>query len=482
MGPHEGHCPSRGRKRRCSMPRISTYYLPGLAVEDCSIEVPLDWGDPEGSEKLSLFYRVVCAPKNVGRDLPLLVYLQGGPGGEAPRVSTLATERWLADAVEHFRVVLPDQRGCGRSSRVDGALIEAVGAAATARGQDAARAQADYLKRFLADSIVDDFDYLRRVAFGGRTWVTLGQSYGGFLTLCYLSRHPEGVAAAFVGGGIPYIFGSAADVYAHTFVRMAAKTRDYYRLYPDDEKRVALVADCLAAGDVRLPDGSPFTVERLQAAGSRLGMKPYAEDLHNLFDLAFIDGDGSCEAALAAVGGDPSRVRLHAGFLEKALALTSSANRPLYWTLQELIYANGHGCAPAGWAAAHEAARRPEFLADARPLMFFGEAAFPWMFEEDPALAPFFAAEKLLMEDTDFGDVYDADALAANEVPLYAAVYFDDAYVDSGLQLETLGRVGSSHAWVTNEFQHDGLHEGPVFKHLFDEALDRGDLESVFGR
>ena len=55
----------------------------------------------------------------------------------------------------------------------------------------------------------------------------------------------------------------------------------------------------------------------------------------------------------------------------------------------------------------------------------------------------------------------------------------DSAYVDSGLQLDTLSRVGASHAWVTNEFEHDGLHGSMVFKHLYEEALNRGDLAEV---
>ena len=63
---------------------------------------------------------------------------------------------------------------------------------------------------------------------------------------------------------------------------------------------------------------------------------------------------------------------------------------------------------------------------------------------------------------------------------LQAAVYFDDMYVDSGLQLDTLSRVGNSHYWTTNEFEHDGLHGSTVFKHLYTEALNRGDLEELF--
>lgn len=105
---------------------------------------------------------------------------------------------------------------------------------------------------------------------------------------------------------------------------------------------------------------------------------------------------------------------------------------------------------------------------------------FPWMFEQEVALRPFKPAMDVLMESTHFGTIYDADQLARNEVPLQAAVYFDDMYVDSGLQLDTLSRVGNSHYWTTNEFEHDGLHGSTVFKHLYTEALNRGDLEELF--
>lgn len=485
------------------MALLTSYYLPGLYVEDHSISVPLDWRgtspaalagtgenvthlarqsaalapDPAfAGRTIKLFYRTLCLPENVDRDLPLLVYLQGGPGGAGPRILGPTTDGWIAEAVKHFRVVLPDQRGTGRSSSVNGHTMRKVAQAAAEAGVSPARLQADYLKRFLADSIVRDFEYLRLAEFGGSRWVTLGQSYGGFLTLTYLSTFPTGIAASFTCGGIPHVPADAAEVYAHTFPRMEAKTRVYYARYPEDAKRVSLVANRLSAGDVRLPDGSPLSVRRLQLLGSGLGMKPAPERLHNLFDLAFVEGDGSAEAALAAAGGDARKVALSQGFLYQVMELTATPANPLYWTLQEFIYADGELQKPINWAAAHEAAKHPAFAEDARPLMLFGEAMFPWMFEEDPALIPFKEAMDVLMNDRSFGSIYDQEQLAHNEVPLQAAVYFDDLYVDSGMQLDTLSRIGRSHAWVTNEFEHDGLHGNVVFKHLLSEARNRGDL------
>lgn len=82
------------------------------------------------------------------------------------------------------------------------------------------------------------------------------------------------------------------------------------------------------------------------------------------------------------------------------------------------------------------------------------------------------------LSDTHWGTIYDAAQLAANEVPLRCAVYFDDMYVDSSLQLDTLSRVGNSHAWVTNRYEHDGARaSADVFAHLYQEAMDHGDLD-----
>lgn len=446
------------------------YYLSGLFVQEGSIPVPLDWAHAEpgswtpeknsGDPVISCFYRTICAPEHIHDDLPLLVYLQGGPGSAGPRPLGPTGDGWIAEAIKHFRIVLPDQRGTGRSSAIDSHTM-----CALAHPHD----QAAYLKHFLADSIVRDVEHLRRTVFGARSWVTLGQSYGGFLTLAYLSAFPEGLAASFTTGGIPHVPVDPTEVYAHTFPRMKAKTESFYEHYPQDRDRVAAIADRLAQGDVTLPGGDPLTVERFQTLGADLGRQNGAARLHWLLDTAFLEGDGAVPTRGTAVLSD--------AFLEGVRAAT--ATTPLYWPLQEFIYADGD-CAPIRWAGQRVRDRHPEFRTDARPLLFTGEAIFPWMFDQEQALKPFAPAVNLLMEDRHWGRLYDQDRLASNSVPLQAAVYFDDLYVDSGMQLDTLSRVGSSHAWVTNQFEHDGLHGNQVFAHLYREALGRGDLEHLF--
>ncbi|MFB4294018.1 alpha/beta fold hydrolase [Nonomuraea sp. ATR24] len=416
----------------------ATYTIPGMRVRDHEVAVPLDWSAPDRGT-ITVFARELADPVRDREDLPCLLYLQGGPGGKGPRPT--GRDGWLGHALRTHRVILLDQRGTGRSSRIDGRLMSGLTAE-----EGAAR-----LALFRADSIVADAEHLRTTVFGGRRWSTLGQSYGGFLTLTYLSRAPEGLSACYVAGGLPALEPDAAEVYRRTYPRVAAKNAAFYRRYPHHAETAARLADRLAEGDVRLPDGDTLTVRRLQSLGLDFGMKPGFERMHWLLD----------EAA-----GLPET------FLHQVLARSSYADNPLFAALQESIY--GHGPGATAWAAEAERARRPEFAETARPLLFTGEMIYPWMFEEIRALRPFRGAVELLAGRADWPPLYDLDRLAANEVPLAAAVYFDDMYVDSGLQLDTASRVGNARAWVTNEYEHDGIGDERVFARLTELVAEQG--------
>src|SRR5699024_7487623 len=135
-----------------------------------------------------------------GAHLPRLVWFQGGPGSRADRPGMFSG--WLGRALADFRVVLLDQRGTGRSTPADAATIPALGDATT---------QADYLACLRADAIVADAELLRRELQGEEPWTVLGQSYGGFITTCYLSQAPEGLAGAMITAGLPGLRTSAED-------------------------------------------------------------------------------------------------------------------------------------------------------------------------------------------------------------------------------------------------------------------------------
>lgn len=406
-----------------------------VLARDLWTDVPLDWDEPDG-ETIRVFARELVDARRAHERLPLLVYLQGGPGGKSPRPT--GREGFLAPALERFRVVLPDQRGTGRSTPLDGESFGRLDAAEQARR----------LALHRADSIVRDLEAVRAAHYGGEPWWTLGQSYGGFLTLHYLSVAPEAITASAIAGGLPSLDPSADAVYARTYPRVLAKNAAFDRRFPHLADRIGRVADHLEAHDVRLPDGDRLTVRRLQTLGFDFGMAVGFDRVHWVFDEAWADA---------------SETRLSTTFLAEVQRLTGFERTPLFIALQESIYGEG----PTAWAAERARAAHPAFDPAARPLRFTGEMVFPWMFEEIRALRGFRAGVELLAESRVPIPLYDAARLAANEVPVHAAVYHDDMYVDAGLSLDTVARVGGLEAWITNEFEHDGLHRGEVAERLF---------------
>ncbi|MFC6931531.1 alpha/beta fold hydrolase [Actinomadura yumaensis] len=158
-----------------------SFRRPGYACTDHFLDVPLDHADP-GGPTIRLYAREVVAPGRQDDDLPWLLYLQGGPGNKAPRPGA-SPAAWLGRALRDYRVLLLDQRGTGRSTPANRQTLPAAPADAAA-----------YLRHFRADSIVRDAELLRRHLIGDRPWSVLGQSFGGFCTVTYLSLAPEGSA------------------------------------------------------------------------------------------------------------------------------------------------------------------------------------------------------------------------------------------------------------------------------------------------
>ncbi|MET9435044.1 alpha/beta fold hydrolase [Streptomyces sp. NPDC006551] len=418
---------------------------PAYATVDHVFSVPLDHRTPDGPA-IEVFAREVADPARVGEQLPWLLYLQGGPGGKSPRPSA-ASPGWLSQALKTHRVLLLDQRGTGRSTPVT---------ARTASRFTSPDRLAAHLAHFRADAIVADAELIRRRLCGDTPWETLGQSYGGFITLTYLSQAPEGLRACYVTGGLPGLTATADDVYARTYPRVRDRVLDFYARYPEDGPRLRKIADLLDAGDVRLPNGDRLTSRRLRTLGLALGMGDGFERIHWLLDEA-LDGDGE----------------LSDTFLHQTMALTGFTDNPLFAVMQESLY--GQGAGPTDWAASRALADFSEFAEDADPLLLTGEMIYPWMFRDITGLRPFAEAADLLARRTDWPPLYDPHRLAANQVPLAAVVYHDDMYVDAGLSLRTAREVGSTRVWVTNEWEHDGVTAsgGRVLARLMDLAAGR---------
>jgi pimeloyl-ACP methyl ester carboxylesterase len=411
---------------------MPSFRQPGTVLTDHYFEVPLNHGDPEGP-KITVFAREVVAIENAARkagDLPWLCFLNGGPGRAGPRPT--GRDNWLDRALRDYRVLLLDQRGTGRSTPANRLTLAGLGSP---------DAQAEYLTKFRADSIVADAELIRTRLTGGAPWSVLGQSFGGFCAVTYMSLAPDGLAEAFITGGLPGLSASADDVYLATYPLAAAKNAAHYVRYPGDVELARRIAAYLAKKEVLLPSGAPLTVEAFQAIGQCLGTTTGSQELHYLLDEAF-DGD-----------------EISDDFRYRAESMLSFSSGPLYALLHEACYAQQ---APTRWAAQRIRERFGAFNAKAAldgsdPVLFTGEMIYPWMFQTDPVLRPLAEAADILARYDSWPRLYDQARLSVNDVPAAAVVYYDDMYVPQQYSVETAGQIRGLKRWVTSEYEHDGL-------------------------
>jgi len=97
-------------------------------------------------------------------------------------------------------------------------------------------------------------------------WTVLGQSFGGFCTVTYLSFARTASARRSSPAACP-ARGDADDVYRHTYRTVLAKNAAHYERYPSTWPGLSGAA-YLADHDVRLPDGAPLSVQAFQSAGT----------------------------------------------------------------------------------------------------------------------------------------------------------------------------------------------------------------------
>ena len=183
----------------------------------------------------------------------------------------------------------------------------------------------------------------------------------------------------------------------------------------------------LVAEDVRLPSGDRLTSRRLRQLGDALGMSDGAEKLHYLLELP---------------ADSPA-------FRHDVEAASPFSRNPLYAIVHEASWADG---AATRWAA--ERLLPDEFRET--PELFTGEHVYPWMFEDYAALAPLREAAEILAEH-EWPRLYDPARLAANEVPVAAAIYVEDMYVERAFSEETAAHIRGLRAWITSEYEHNGL-------------------------
>lgn len=403
----------------------STVFLPDVAVREHEIEVPVSREDASLG-KISVFCRELSADDS----LPAIAYFQGGPGKPGPRMLM----DWIPEALKRYRVFLMDERGTGRSHKIDRTTPE--------------RITADMLAHLRPPDVAADAEAMRQ-HLGLEQWDLLGNSFGAACAGAYLSYFPDGLRRVHLAGTVPE---PEMDVDAFnrlTFQLLAARQQQLFDAIPWIKGRVEEVADHLDNHDERMPTGERLSSTRMKMAGVLLGEEDDFARLANLF-----------EAPFTTSGGEK---RLRGDFLAQLGSIISLETMPLWAAIHETVMAR------PGYAVNWSADRiwREEFY----DLPLLGNHFFRTHFEEDPALIPFYEAVDQVHHRTDLKA--QAQDMSANTVPAAAILYEKDVFIPYELTARSARKTPNLQVWTHSEWFHDGIwaHGAEVARGLF-ERLD----------
>ncbi|TKX24584.1 alpha/beta hydrolase fold-containing protein 13 [Elsinoe australis] len=433
-----------------------TYQVPGkLLITEHHFLVPKDHHNPS-SGTLRLFARSARRaasfanplPDDNTKPLPWMLWLNGGPGQSCPPPQHYPFTDPLLD--RGYQVLILDQRGTGLSTPVT---------ASTLGQRGDVDVQARHLKLYRADSIVRDCEAIRFALAaqlpagsmqGLEKWSIFGQSFGGFISVTYLSFYPEGLRESFIFGGLMPLVEGPDEVYRRLYRVLRRRNEVYYAKYPEDVERVKSIVKFLGRwgdGRVKLPSGGSLTGRLFLALGIGFGMHRRIDSVHDLVLKAALDIEmfghltrGTLSTLEASLGWDDCLI---------------------YSILHEPIYTNG--TAPRWSAHRVKEEEYPEFslkrLDSDDPLYFTGEMVYPWMFDDCFELAKVKPVAEKLAADSDWPPLYDLEQLAKNEVPVYAAAYVEDMYVDIDFSRETAAAIKGCKMFSTNVYYHNAIRE-----------------------
>lgn len=500
-----------------------------VAVTEHMISVPINRGG--GSKRIDLYFSIVeilkdndwqwwkslqgmnprqratayVAKASITNADDMMLYLEGGPGFGAPTpIAGLSLDSsWASKAISHYsRIVLMDQRGTGRSTPItkqrleqdfpdlfalddkDSSELPSLQELVEAfpeehdKVQNALQEATDFMAQFRADNIVRDAEDIKDALMlpasndDSRPYgCALGQSFGGFCLMTYMSQIAHPPRICLLTGGIAPMLTPVYNVYDAAWDRVKDRSLRYYDMYPGDIEVVKKIVQTLLEKPANLPSGSKLTARRFLQLGLSLGGSPSSfASLHQLFSAAFLNP------------GDTESPALTRAFLKAMDSEQCFDDHPLYFLMHESIYANDSKNSPTDWAAhrAYEArVKTPsEFdyrltsalQSNARPTLFFAEMVFPWMADGDFAEVSGVGMRSLahaLAKKTDWGPLYDKmhmrRVLEDGSISrAAAAVYYEDLYVDFDASMKVAKRGGpleKCKVYVSNEYQHSGVRD-----------------------
>ena len=81
----------------------------------------------------------------------------------------------------------------------------------------------------------------------------------------------------------------------------------------------------------------------------------------------------------------------------------------------------------------------------------------PWMLDDYKSLRPFKKAADIIAKKQNWPLLYDEEKLKKNKVPIAAAVYTNDMYVDREFSTELADIIPNMIVWETEFFEHNAL-------------------------
>lgn len=408
-----------------------------MRTREHTFEVPWDRDNP-GLGTFELFARELYTDVS----LPPLLFLQGGPGNPAPRVM----QGWIPEALKHYRVFLMDERGTGRSGKIDMTTPELI--------------RTEIISKLRCPDVVADAEDLRRY-LGFEKWDVLGNSFGALCTGSYLSIAPEGIAHAHLTGALPQLGWTADEYNTTTLDLLEGRIGEFYSAVPFAEQRVREICHHLDNSDERLPTGERLSSQRFRFVGVALGEEHGFHHLAMLLEQPFHHSGGA--------------KRLRGDFLATVSSYVGLQVNPLWAVLHETLF--GAPDQPAtNWAAQRAASGRPGFALDAdptdsaEPFYLLGNHFFKHHFDEDPALQPFRSVVHEMADKTDWSLVFDAEQLAMNPVPAAVALYERDMFVPFDHAMDSARQIRNLGVWTHPRWDHDAiyLHGEELFRAVFD--------------
>ena len=393
------------------------------------INVPLDYQNPKGKE-ITVYGKEIFLPGQKNADI--LVFLQGGPGYESER--DYENRAWLHYALRHYRVFLIDSRGTGNSSPIDVIV------------QQKNKRIAQTLTHFRADNIVRDCEVFRQRVFKGKAWYLLGQSYGGFTAINYLSYYPKALKGVMIAGGMPPLpHYTPKQIYQKLIHNTIAINKSFYQQYASNALKHTILQICkiLHQTPYPMPDGGVLSVRRFLNVGFLLGGKDGFYELAKLLDSPFTD---ATESALSW------------RFVKSACDFLQYQEHPLYALLHEPAYCQ---YTKSDWASDHIMQEIKQFNGETNTPYFYAENIRQNVYTDYALLKPYAKAADELMQKT-WGALYNVEQLQKNQVPVVAVIYKNDFYVDYDLSLETAQFIPNCHTWRNQKDAHGALRDEGV--------------------